>query len=172
MHTYVVQVATGREQQVMSLAERLVTPKVPSRFYAPRYRFQRKIQGKWQIVDELLTPGYLYAETSDIRSLEKHVSELPLFAKVLRMNGNIIALSEAELEWLDRLTGPNRVVGFSVGYMEGDRVVIEDGPLAGLESKIKKINRHKRLAYVDIQLLGRSKTVAVGLEIVRRTGWV
>ena len=32
----------------------------------------------------------------------------------------------------------------------------------------KKLDRHKRLAYLEIEILGRVKTVKVGLEIVRK----
>jgi len=33
---------------------------------------------------------------------------------------------------------------------------------------IRKIDRHKRLAYLEIRILGRVKTVKVGLEVTRK----
>ena len=38
----------------------------------------------------------------------------------------------------------------------------------GLEGHITKIDRHKRVAYVDVNLLGRVSTVQVGLEIISK----
>lgn len=50
--------------------------------------------------------------------------------------------------------------------IEGDEVVILNGPLMGHVGLIKKIDRHKRLAYLEIEMLGRKKNVKIGLEIV------
>ena len=102
--------------------------------------------------------------------LAQQIKQAPAFARVLTQDGKIVPLSAAECDWLVRLTGPTHVVEPSIGVIEGDRVTITDGPLVGMESQIKKIDRHKRLAYLDVHLLGRTKTVKVGVEIVRKTG--
>lgn len=52
--------------------------------------------------------------------------------------------------------------------IEGDEIVILNGPLMNQTGLIKKIDRHKRLAYLEIEILGRTKTVKVGLEIVQK----
>ena len=36
------------------------------------------------------------------------------------------------------------------------------------EAQIKKLDRHKRLAYVEVHLMGRTKLIKVGAEIVRK----
>ena len=56
----------------------------------------------------------------------------------------------------------------SYGFIEGDQVVITKGPLVGFEAQIKKLDRHKRLAYVEVHLMGRTKLIKVGAEIVRK----
>ena len=56
----------------------------------------------------------------------------------------------------------------SVGVIEGDRVIVTEGPLKGHEAQITKIDRHKRAAYLDMRMFGRHKTIKVGLEIVRK----
>lgn len=42
------------------------------------------------------------------------------------------------------------------------------GPLQGMEGYIRKINRHKRKAWVSIEMFGRSVDMEVGLEIVKK----
>lgn len=59
-------------------------------------------------------------------------------------------------------------MGMSEGIIEGDRVIVTRGPLRDLEANIIKIDRHKRLAWVDVDMCGRSKTIRVGLEIVSK----
>ena len=54
----------------------------------------------------------------------------------------------------------------SEGYIEGDQLVITDGPLTYYEGKIVKINRHKRTAVLEVEFLGRKNQVTVGLEVV------
>ena len=51
-----------------------------------------------------------------------------------------------------------------------DLVRITKGPLRHHEGWIKKINRHKRLAYLEIEMFGRTLEAKVGLGIVKKTG--
>lgn len=66
------------------------------------------------------------------------------------------------------LLGGSQVVAMSEGYIEGDEIVILSGPLMGRAAQIKRIDRHKRVAYLDVRMFGRTKTVKLGLEIVRK----
>lgn len=179
MRTYVMQVATGRELKTMELAERVLDdarrhgeniPEVA--FFVPRYRLQKKVRGAWETVEELLTPSYVYVRASRgaIDVLARSLTRVPAFTRVLaQQDGTIVPLSADEEDWLRRLTGESHIVEPSVGVMEGDRVVVTEGPLAGMESHIVRIDRHKRLAYVEVQLMGRAKLIKVGIEIVRKT---
>lgn len=42
------------------------------------------------------------------------------------------------------------------------------GSLIGCEGFIKKINRHRREAVIEVEFMGRLISVSVGLEIVKR----
>lgn len=173
MRTYVMQVATGRERRTIAMLER-VLGRARADFFAPRYRFRKKIKGSWELVEELLTPGYIYCKTSmtDVDELAQQIKQVPAFARALAQDGKIIPLSADEERWLCALTGTGseHVVDPSYGFIEGDQVVITTGPLVGLETRIKKLDRHKRLAYVEVHLMGRTKLIKVGAEIVRKQG--
>lgn len=172
MRTYVMQVATGRERQTVQLLERVLGGAPRLELFVPRYRYRKKIKGAWQFTEELLTPGYVYLRTSkiDIDELAQQVRRAPAFARVLAQDGKIISLSADEERWLQALAGAGEghVVEPSYGFIEGDRVVITEGPLVGFEAQIKKLDRHKRLAYVEVHLMGRTKLIKVGAEIVRK----
>lgn len=172
MRTYVMQVATGRERQTVQLLERVLGGAPRAELFVPRYRYLKKIKGAWQFTEELLTPGYVYLRTSmlDIDELAQQVRQAPAFARVLAQDGKIIPLSADEERWLQALSGAgeSHVVEPSYGFIEGDQVVITEGPLVGFEAQIKKLDRHKRLAYVEVHLMGRTKLIKVGAEIVRK----
>jgi transcriptional antiterminator NusG len=48
----------------------------------------------------------------------------------------------------------------------GDTIRITSGALMGFESRIKKINRHKREAVVELQIMGAKREVSLMLEIL------
>ena len=56
----------------------------------------------------------------------------------------------------------------STGYKEGDRVVITEGPLVGLESRIKKVNRTRRTALLEVNLLGEVREITIGLRVLNK----
>ena len=106
MRTYVMQVATGRERRTIAMLEHMLG-RARANFFAPRYRFRKKIKGSWELVEELLTPGYIYCKTSmtDIDELAQQIKQVPAFARVLAQDGKIIPLSADEERWLCALTG-------------------------------------------------------------------
>ena len=56
----------------------------------------------------------------------------------------------------------------SVGVIEKDKVKIQEGPLVGMEGLIKKIDRHKRQAVLEMEMFGRKVEMKVGVEIVEK----
>ena len=56
----------------------------------------------------------------------------------------------------------------STGYIEGDKIVITSGPLKGMEGLIRKIDRHKRKAYLKLSFFDREIMTSVGLEITEK----
>lgn len=80
----------------------------------------------------------------------------------------IIALRDEERIRLEYLFRSKRCLEHSVGYIEGDRVVITGGALVGMEGSIKKINRHHRSAQIEISLFNETQIIEVALEIVSK----
>ena len=54
------------------------------------------------------------------------------------------------------------------GIIENDTVLITRGPLKGHEGMIRRIDRHKRRAYLTVRMFGRTMETQVGLEIVAK----
>lgn len=46
--------------------------------------------------------------------------------------------------------------------------MITDGPMIGRESQIKRIDRHKMIAIVEIELMGAKREMKLGLEIIKK----
>ncbi|MFR3950420.1 MAG: hypothetical protein ACLTZM_27535 [Ruminococcus sp.] len=45
---------------------------------------------------------------------------------------------------------------------------LSQGPLTGMEGSIRRIDRHKRIAHLEIEMFGRTVEMKVGLEIIEK----
>lgn len=170
MATYVIQVVGGSEGHVCDLVSKLMGSCLEECF-VPRREVFRREGGQWRTVRETLFPGYLFVRTDDIQRVSERLRSVPAFTRLLGVSDErVIPLSPDEVAWLDALLQPlDKVVETSVGVIEGDRVVVTSGPLVGHEAQIRRVDRHKRLAFIDMRMFGRVKTIKVGLEIVRKS---
>ena len=75
---------------------------------------------------------------------------------------------QEEVELLMRIGTDKQLVEMSSGIIENDRVRILSGPLMGMEGNIRRIDRHKRIAYLEIEMFGRTVEMKVRLEIIRK----
>ena len=55
-----------------------------------------------------------------------------------------------------------------MGLIENGTVTVTEGPLTGMEGCIRRIDRHKRKAWLEIDMFGRTMEMEVGLEIIEK----
>lgn len=122
-------------------------------------------------------PGYVFLE-SEYEGLDFYISTKPYILwseyalKLLRYGGSYLDTSfkmkEEEQQSFQRLFGQNDCVDMSKGYTEGDAILVTEGALVGYEGAIKRINRHKMIAYVEIEMFGAKRLVEFGLEVIAK----
>lgn len=83
-------------------------------------------------------------------------------------NSDEIALQIEERQRFEYLLRGKRSIEHSIGYIEGDNIIIMGGGLMGLEGCITKINRHNRTADIEISIFNQKQTIKVALEIVSK----
>ena len=169
MGMYVVQVIGGQESHAADLVNKLIGDLVDECF-VPRYEVMKRKDGVWIRAHERLFPGYLFMVTKDPMAVAQRMKRIPLFMRVLGSDGDtFIPLRPDEIAWLKAFTTADaHVMEMSHGIIEGDRVIVVSGPLKGHEALITKIDRHKRLAWMDMSMFGRTKTIRAGLEVVSK----
>lgn len=121
-----------------------------------------------------LFPGYVFVETN-MPALEFRSAVFDIIynsSDIIRLltYGDIeeIAILPEERKRLEFLLRGRRCLEHSVGYIEGDQIVIIGGPLVGLEGEIKKINRHHRSAQFEVDMFNQKLLVEVALEIISK----
>ncbi len=171
-HWFVLYVRTGKEEKIVNLINL-----AGGDFHAfiPKKKQRYRKQGIITIIDEILFKGYVFVESNlDIQEFSIYVSNnIKLSSGFIKLLGNkiepeYVSVYPEERKVLEQFTNKEKVIEFSVGFIEGDQVIITEGPLKGYESQIKKIDRHKRKAEVEIQLFNQIQRISVPCEIVSK----
>ena len=165
---YAVHVAQGREQATADRCRKLVDPALLEDCFVPRYERYQKRGGAWVLETDVLFREYFIVATRDVRALDKALSRLSLRAELAPAGasggaasgrgagragtqaGGFASLDAREQEWLQSTLDDAHVLRASEGRIEGGTLRVERGPLRGREAQIRKIDRHKRMAYVDV----------------------
>ena len=170
---YVVQVQTGSEESVMIQCRKIIKEcdqegAVIRKIFIPYYERKRRYNGAWHTERKIMFPGYVFIVSDNPEELVTKLRLIQGLTKVLKTGNEIVPISESEVKVLQRLGGDEQVVETSIGLIENDRIIITSGPLEGMEGYIKKIDRHKRIAWLEIELMGRNMQAQVGLEVVEK----
>ena len=162
---YVIQTMAGSEEEVRRQAQLLI-PEVEFRIL---YRIGSfKFRGEWTTKSLIMFPGYIFVITDDPSSIMMKLRKIEKFARMVKFDDMFIPVSAEEQRILSRMSGDDDTIDTSTGIIEGDRIVVKEGPLIGLESRIKRIDRHKRLAYVEFSMGSRDVEVELGLSIIEK----
>ena len=168
---YVAQVSSGQEVAVRDMCKQMIDPGILQDCFVPEYETMRKVQGKWQSIQRKLFPGYLFLVTETLPLLLMQLKHVPANVRLLGQGvfeGDITPLSEVEKDWIVAFMDETHCVRMSEAVIEGDTILITHGPLLGREAIIKKIDRHKRRAQIEISMFGRTSMATIGLEVIKK----
>lgn len=166
---YVAQVRIGTEESIRIQCEKNVSAEVLERCFIPYYEEKKRIRGEWTVQKKVLFPGYVFIVSGELEKVYEELRNVIGLTKLIGMGQEIVPLDGREVEFLKRIGGEEQVVEMSEGVIEMSKVMITSGPLVGMEGLIKKIDRHKRKAWLEVEMFRRLQTVQVGLEIVAKT---
>lgn len=166
---YVIQVKSGREEKIKETCQHLISPEIYEACFVPKCKRMKKYHGKWDEVEEILFKDYVFMITDHIDVLFNQLKLIPDLTKVLGNDGsNILPILEDEAKALLKFGKSKHIIEMSKGYIVGDEVNIISGPLVDYHGKIAKINRHKRVAFIELKLFDQITTVKVGLEVISK----
>lgn len=169
---YVIQVLGGHEFSVLDKIKRQANASTYKSCFVPRFQARKRIRGEWKTSNNVLFPGYVFVDTGMPERFRIELNKVSAMTKLLSGKGEggkriFMPLSDDEKTLISSLIGRDDfVLRMSEGIIQGSRVRVLRGPLMGFEALVKKVDRHKRVAYLNLNILGRQTTVKVGLEIV------
>ncbi len=126
-----------------------------------------RVNGRWVDRTELLIPGYLFVFAD-----EKYpFSELKNVDGIIRVltygdqdeDGYLTGWDLEFAAWLQKEDG---LIGKLDAVREGDFIRITDGALRDLQGRVVGMNRHRRMADVEVTLFGAKRNVWLGYEVI------
>ena len=165
---YAVQVMTGKEDVTCMACRRVLNPRIFTECFTPKYERMRRYRGQWHWEERPMFPGYLFFVTGQIDQIHHELKKLPQLTKILGNGAEFLPLKDGEVRLLTRLEDEQHLIRMSEGYIVGDQIIITSGPMQEMSGTIRKIDRHKRIATIQMELLGRQMDVVMGLEIIKK----
>ncbi len=170
MEYFTVQVKTRNEDKYMRL---FFTrhPGATVRLHFPQRRLPVRHGGK--LIQQLapVFPGYVFIEAENRIDPVAYwgLRRTDGFFRFLPMNRSIKPLSGKDLEAVLHFIRIGPVAEKSKVYFdEEDRIVVQEGPLKGLEGKIIKVDKRKGRAKIKLDLYGDSFSIDLAFEMILR----
>lgn len=133
------------------------------------YDRMRRFQGGWHLEKRLMFPECVFLESDDGKALAEEWMLCGRAAGFSMQHGEIRRVQRSGEVFLASLCGHARHLGMSRGVIRDGRTRITEGPLRGMEERICRIDRHKRLARLEMPGGFASGGVLAGLEIVEKS---
>ncbi len=166
---FAIYVPTGKEEYAKNFIQKKLEG---ADVFIPKVTVQRRVKGEIQTSTIPLFKGYIFVIASDEEMREKLLEvskDTDKIYKLLKYSDTEgCVLHDSDVEILTAFLDKEKVMQKSEGIIIGDEIIIKRGPLVGKESIIKKINRHKMQATVQIEMMGRMCDMQVPLEIVEK----
>ena len=171
---YVLFVKVGYENRVMELLQTQFSKELVIPFLPKLEIFHKYSNGRIQMESKIMFPGYVFLE-SDFNSVEMilrmkefiHYYKAPL--KLLKYgDSDEFAMRKEEKGIFQSFCNIDYCIKASTGVIKGKKTIVLNGPLKGKENMIKKIDRSRRKAVININIMGKCVPITVGLDILQK----
>ncbi|XCP86563.1 transcription termination/antitermination NusG family protein [Roseburia hominis] len=166
---YLLHCPPKSEEVVLQKYKESVDGKILSDAFIFTYDCMRRYLGDWHYEKNNLFPGCIFLESDEIQSIQK---ARECYLRMTEEGWNANSLREVfpeEQKFLKMFCGGQHHVAMSRGVIRSGETLITEGPLAGRENLITRIDRHKRTAFLKMPMLAENGLVQVGLEITEKT---
>mgnify|MGYP002625643675 CR=1 FL=1 len=143
--------------------------------FIPRMEYYRR--GEKAVKIKPIFPGYTFIRTAippeELHDVVKEVmkeSKIGIRELGFKDQRFYPCISPDEAKFLDFLCTDSGVLEMSVGYQDGKRFVVMDGPLRVFQDKIIDVDKHNRKAFLKFEIDGRR--AQAGFECKPKAHWV
>ena len=159
-HWYVVRTRSRAEKAV---ASQLTGRGIET--FLPTVSRRRRWQDRHRVVQYPLFPGYCFTRIQRRERLQ--VLSCPLVVGILTFNGELVPVEVQEIESIKTLVRSGVECEPHLSLSEGDRVMVNRGPLKGVVGRLVRRGRRSRLE-LSISTISQSVSVQVDADDVEK----
>lgn len=165
---YVVQTMTGEEHKCVQLCKKRIKRSLYREIFVPMYIDKMHFRKEWHDIKKPLFPGYFFIDTEEVEPILQDLKKMDRFAKALKNADVVTPITTKEQQFMMDMMNEEYTIHCSTGFIIGDKICITEGPLKNHCGLIQKVDRHRRVAKLEIDFFGRMTPAEVGLEILAR----
>ncbi len=165
---YVIQTFSGEEERTANMMERSISSCLIQECFIPKREKLKKYHGRWNKVEEVLFPGYVFAATEHPKELYQELKAVPRLTRLLGKEGQFFfSLNQEEEDFVREIGGHgHKAVVSKVKIEEGKKIRVLEGPLRDYVGDVVKVNLHKREVVIRVTFMGREMELKLGVEMV------
>lgn len=161
-----VHVKDGDESRTESFVKTLLPKELDARCIHLTRKRKKKYGGQWQTVQEKLLPGYVFIATDHPEAVHRELKRAPRPKLLFSDDGYVAILEANEAALIEALSDESGEIGISkVRVSDNGSIEFVSGPLLQVESLVRKVNLHQRIAEVETKLMGERQMLYLGIEI-------
>ncbi len=166
---YFVSAPEGREAQTCDRVRAIVDSALIEDAFVPRKEHWFKHGSTWKLQQLTLFKGYFVIATKNARALQKALEGLSFPVRLAgKMDRGYMPMTDDVQDFLATNMDASHVIRNSTGEIVGDRLHVLAGPLAGQESRVRRVNRHMRRATVRVSDGGDDFLQVLALSVPER----
>lgn len=146
---YLLRISEGREASICAELRRLLPESVLADAFVLRKERWMKRGGTWFLEPVNMYRGYAFAISSDAAGLAKSLARLTLPVELVGTETRSWApLADEAAAWYAAAMDASHVIRSSTAVIADGVLHVQSGPLVGQESRISKVDRHRRRCQV------------------------
>lgn len=148
---YLVHTEPGREQATCDRVRLVVSPELLRDAFVMRQERWFKQAGTWSIITVQPFPEYFFVATPDVVALDRELSRLSFPARIAgAAERAYVPMADDAQAWFERALDASHVLRNSVAVIVDGELHVQEGPLVGQESRVSRIDRHRRRCTVRV----------------------
>lgn len=132
----------------------------------PKRLIKERKNGIWKEKFKPLFPGYILLQGQFDTGKYYTLRTIPGIVRILKDNKGLYRIYPDEIDIINRLMCNGELIGTSTVLRNGDKIIISDGPLLGMEGLIISINGRKGRARIKLSILGNEKTIDLDIKLI------
>lgn len=148
---YLVRVPEGREASMCERVRSMVSPGLLDDAFVMRKERWFKRGGVWSLQPLPMYPGYFFAVSRNGRALARAISRMDVPAEVVGARSmRPTPLSTEAQAWFAASLDAEHVLRSSTAVITDGQLRVQSGPLVGQETRMSKVDRHRRRCAVRV----------------------